>query len=1206
MFFQIFLFELRYRLRRPAFYIYFFLVLGFSVFSFARGMVPGRDREFINAPAMLTQFSCILSFMLTLMSASIMGVPLYRDIEHGTKEYYLSYPITKPGYFWGRFLGSFLFVMLTGAAVMLGAWLGSLLGPALGIQPANRYGAHRWIYYWQPYWTIILPNLLLTSSIFFGLVSVFRTVKVIYSGAMFLFLGYLLANFFLNNIHNPTVIYLSDPFLLNGLRSEFAGQSVRQLNTSVLPLQGLLLQNRILWVSIGLLCVGLTYWRFSFQRFFSAGRSGRRKSEGRRPGVRTFIPGQAAVQFEGGYHRRVLYNLTKIEIVNLVRDSYLWVILSGGYIFLGFLFVQGPGRFGVRDYPRTSFFMAAFHESFMFFVFLILAFYTGETVHREKTSRYSLINDTLPPATWVLNSAKLISLLGLGVFLALTPVWMGLLTQVVRGYPYYNLSQYASSELVTILPKTVEVVLLCYGVHVAVNNKFLGHGIAITFYTILLGLTNFGFAEYNLLLYSYTPNFWSSDMDGLGHMVRPLLWYQLYWTLAGALLVVLASLLYARGTRTSFGEKMRLAGERFRGWSRWGAIMLGAAFLAVGGYIYYNVSYRNEYLTKWEREERSAMTEKQLKKYADWPLPRLTRVQMQMDIFPLEKKEVTRAFCTIANRGERPIDSLLLDGDGLDYSLLYNGRELGYRSPLKFSRGKYSLFRKAEEESDYRMYRLPVTLRQGDSLVLEVRSTVAFEGFQNGLYAAGLLNNGVLTGGNLPAMGYDRDDELGGDDVRKEHGLPKKKVVFIPQDDPAGKNQLKGGINADLVRTDITVSVPEGQLAVAPGRLQRQWTQQGRNFFHYVQEQPGIYMPMAILSAQYAVQKDTVQLVNGRVVPIRICYHPTNDLNLTHFNLAMKDGIRYFSNAFGSYPFGELSLVETPSYGPQVVLEPGVIGLREPNTGWIADLRGNAQPDYAYFNAAGQVARQWWGLQVAPNNTQGSGVVGQAISDYSALRLMERRYGKEAMAPVYEGIRNDYWWRRRQETGDVSLLHAGYGYISTSKGALVLYGLSGMMGEDSLNAALSAFLRQWAFRNGGPYAGANDLYAVLKAHTPDSLRYYLEDSWEKVVLYDNKVVDAALTAKDSGYVVRVRFSVRKNVYDDKGEGHEAADINDVIEIGVYGDRASGLLGMYRGRFTAGEHVIELRVGKKPAYVELDPNRILLDERQEDNRKESHP
>ncbi|HEY6901947.1 MAG TPA: hypothetical protein VI233_14925, partial [Puia sp.] len=717
----------------------------------------------------------------------------------------------------------------------------------------------------------------------------------------------------------------------------------------------------------------------------------------------------------------------------------------------------------------------------------------------------------------------------------------------------------------------------------------------------------FGYADYNLLLYSYTPSFWSSDMDGLGHMVRPLLWFQLYWTLAGGLLVVLASLLYVRGTRTSFREKRRLAAERFKGWSRWGTVAFGAAFLAVGAYIYYNVSYRNEYLTQWEKEERSAMIEKRLKRYADMPLPRLTRVRMQMDIFPLEKKEVTRAFCTIVNRGAAPVDSLLLDGDGLDFSLLYNGVEMGYTSPLKLSRGKYSWFRPAMEESDYRMYRMPVVLRQGDSLVLEVRSTVALGGFQNGLYAASLLNNGVLTGGNLPAMGYDRGDELGRDDVRKEHGLPKKKVVVIAQDDTAGRNQLRGGINADLVRTDITVSVPGDQWAVAPGRLERQWEQQGRRYFHYVQEQPGIYMPFAIFSAKYAVQKDTVQLASGRVVPVQICYHPDNDLNLSHFNLAMKDGVRYFSGVYGEYPFSELSLVETPSYGPQVTFVPGVVGLREANSGWIADLRGNAQPDYAYFNAAEQIARQWWGLAVAPNNTQGAAVVGQAIADYSALRLMERRYGKAAAGPLYDRFRNDYGWRRRA-MGETSLLHADYGHITISKGALVLYGLSELMGEDSLNAVLAGFLKQWAFRNGGPYAGAGDLYAALKAHTPDSLRYFLEDSWERVVMYDNRMIDAAVLprGKDSGYVVRVWFSIKKNHYDEKQDEKEVTDMNDFVDLGVFGEAPGKgvpkMLQLYRGRFRAGEHVLELRVKEKPSFVQIDPNRVLLSAGGDDNRK----
>src|SRR6201999_4001270 len=99
--------------------------------------------------------------------------------------------------------------------------------------------------------TLVLPNMFFTSALFFGLVAVFRNVKVIYSSGLFLFLGYVIGNFFLSNINNPRVIYLADPFLMNGIRMELSGWPPQQLNTSIVPLQGLMLTNRIIWISVG-------------------------------------------------------------------------------------------------------------------------------------------------------------------------------------------------------------------------------------------------------------------------------------------------------------------------------------------------------------------------------------------------------------------------------------------------------------------------------------------------------------------------------------------------------------------------------------------------------------------------------------------------------------------------------------------------------------------------------------------------------------------------------------------------------------------------------------------------------------------------------------------------------------------------------------------------------------------------------------------
>ncbi|HXB94192.1 MAG TPA: hypothetical protein VNU70_03500, partial [Puia sp.] len=314
MFRQIFRFELQYRSRRPAFYIYFFTVLLLTAWGFANGDLPAAEKEFLNSPAVLANFQATMSLFLMLVSATFMGTPLYRDLEHDTKEYYLSYPITKAGYFWGRYLGSFSCVALIGAAVPIGAMLGSRLGPVFGWQSADRYEASPQWFYWQPYLTLMLPNLFFTSSLFFGLVAVFRNVKVIYSSGMFLFLGYIIGNFFLHNIQDVRVIYLSDPFNINGLRSETGGFSPERLNRHTVALTGLLLQNRLLWLSVGSIGLLLTWLRFNFERFFGGRQT--RTPGGAPPRFTPDTTDRPAphIHLRGNYYRKTLLNLTRIEL----------------------------------------------------------------------------------------------------------------------------------------------------------------------------------------------------------------------------------------------------------------------------------------------------------------------------------------------------------------------------------------------------------------------------------------------------------------------------------------------------------------------------------------------------------------------------------------------------------------------------------------------------------------------------------------------------------------------------------------------------------------------------------------------------------------------------------------------------------------------------------------------------------------------------
>ena len=150
MFLQIFLFELRYRLKRPATYIYFLIFFLYGFIALASGSTPASEKVFHNAPWTIASANITFSLIMMLVCSAVMGVPLYRDIEHNTRNYLFSYPITKAGYFWGRFLGSFVFVLIIGTGFNWGAICGSALGPSFGWVPAERIGSYGLWNYFQP------------------------------------------------------------------------------------------------------------------------------------------------------------------------------------------------------------------------------------------------------------------------------------------------------------------------------------------------------------------------------------------------------------------------------------------------------------------------------------------------------------------------------------------------------------------------------------------------------------------------------------------------------------------------------------------------------------------------------------------------------------------------------------------------------------------------------------------------------------------------------------------------------------------------------------------------------------------------------------------------------------------------------------------------------------------------------------------------
>ncbi|WP_432328204.1 hypothetical protein ACRQ5D_34465 [Mucilaginibacter sp. P25] len=208
---------------------------------------------------------------------------------------------------------------------------------------------------------------------------------------------------------------------------------------------------------------------------------------------------------------------------------------------------MGDTFYDIPKFPRTVVLMQTFFDVFIFFIFFIIIFYTGETIHRDRLTRYAHINDSLPTPNWVLNGSRLLSLIILSLFLSMIPLIMGVAIQVIKGYLHFEFSIYFMEIFTLILPRFLEMVIFSYFIHVLINNKFAAHAIGIIIWVVLFFLHISKVFNYNILLFSYTPDYIVSDMNGIGHMWRPVFWFNLYWLLGSGLMIIAASLFFYRG-----------------------------------------------------------------------------------------------------------------------------------------------------------------------------------------------------------------------------------------------------------------------------------------------------------------------------------------------------------------------------------------------------------------------------------------------------------------------------------------------------------------------------------------------------------------------------------------------------------------------------------------------------------------------------------
>lgn len=1203
MFTELFLFELKFRARRIDTYFYILAVFIFSLISVDFLFEGEFGAMAKNSPVILARTMGITTALLLLIVSMISGTAILRDFNNNTHALLFSYPFTKFEYLSGRYLGSFLTVLIIFSAMPIGM----MLSPYLPWQDPTDFLAFNFAAFIQPFLWLVTPTLFFSSALFFVTGLLTRKLLLVYIQAFFFLLIYLIALRFAAGSDDLFITTLLEPFTFQSVRIVTATWTVIERNTLLVPIEGFLLFNRILWMGLGSLSLFIGYYFFRFDTVADSRKKMKKvlsSSFEKDQNQSTSLIANYKPTFSGYSVLSQFIHQLGFNIRLIVSEVSFWAILL---IAIGTVAINGFNMgttFGVDNIPATYLIIGELVELTVIFFFGIILFYSGELIWKERDVKVNSLTDSLPAQGWVLIGSKVISLLLLLSGLIGVMILSGIGFQIYHNYFDFQISLYLTAFYLEIFPFLLLVTVVSFIVQILTNHKYLAHivtAIVLVFSTIGFQLMGF---QHPLITFggTFLPTY--SDMSGYSQIITSFLWIKTYWISISFLALALTITLFPRGVESDLSKRIRKFWVNFSPEIRNTALILFLMFIGSGGYVFYQINIKNEYFSSNEELTLRADYEKQFKQYLNFPQPEMASVNLELDIYPKGRSYLLNGSYNLINKTDSIIDTLLIQ------KLPNQQVKLSFPDQTAVTSIDSS-------DSNFGFYKLALNqrLRPNENVELALQQRFTSSEFSTELNPNLLENGTLIENYQFPSIGYMDDIEISDQAFRNEFNLTEK-VRTTDLNDPVYSRIGKADGDGEYIKFNLIVSTDSSQIAVAPGSLLDSWTVNNRNYYHYSSEQK-ISNLYSIVSANYEKVSSSIELQNKSGSPepveLEIYYHEGHEFNLESMMNGMKTSLQYFSDHYSPFQFSELRITEVPLYHDRAQSLPGLITKAE-NMGFTLDISNEETPDLPFFITAHEVSHQWWGDQVNPANVQGQTMLSEMLAQYSALSVFQNNFSKEHVYELLRWNMRQYFKQRSQEEVQeqpLYLVESGQDYVHYRKGLLVMNTFQNMVSEDKINGALSDFIIDWnsfdglRFHQENRYPKSTDLLEYFYSITPDNLMESVIELFEDVIIYDNRVVKAQIEElSNAEYSIEVQLHVNKSRVLGL-ESEEEIEFTRPIEIGFYQLDEYGI-----------EHLIELReitidptinvytfeLPLRPDFVKLDPNLILLDKNIIDNRR----
>ncbi|WP_299438490.1 M1 family aminopeptidase [uncultured Aquimarina sp.] len=1155
---HIFLYELKFWIKKPVLYLYMLVFSGLAFIAIAGtgGLfdppLATKAARLINSPFEINYLLQYFNKLMLFLLPAIIGATVYKDFKDNAHSVLYSFPIKKRAYILGKFLSALTLVF--GIAIM--ATVVMILTEHLPGLDRNKMGDFRLVGYLQAFLLYTVPNLLFYGAIVFAVVAYFRNI---YVGFVIILILFLLQNI-TQNMFQGVSIALLDPFGQNAVLYETQYWTLEDKNMKLIPMLGVALYNRIVWLFFTVLIVGYVYRKFTLTEhasstLFKKKAEKRKARKSIRGGINIQLP-KVSYQFSNKQQLKNSWLLSVVNFRTIVKSRMFYIIIAFGILSVLFAIAKVTNNSEMTILPVTNVVLTIPAFFFTTIIMLLTFIYSGMLVHKDQVSNMNQLVDATPIPDFTLLLSKIIAIIKMQVVLLFIMMLSGIIIQIYNDYYNFEIGVYVFDLFIVKFIGLMIWALASVFIHTLVRNTYLGIFILLMGWFGVSGLQQIG-VDSLLILFNFSEPMQYSDINAYGHQLTPYFLVKGYWFFFVVLLVIVSHLLWIRGMHQSIRERFFFGKTRFTGQVKGigGLVLIG--FVVLGFTIHREENRQTELSTR-EQDEAFSQFEKSFSKYAKIEIqPKVTDINLHIDIFPETNDLEVQGSYTLLNTSQQVIDTILV--------------KTGFNETTSFTLDKASEIVDQDVYVKFSVVKLEKGLAPMDSMQLNFK----LKSKPNTLFKnnANVLHNGTFFKNNIfPRIGYFLD-------TNKKH-----------PNDSTSREKHYYSMDSDFISLQTVISTSQDQIAIAPGYLKRAWKEDMRSYFEYKTDTK-IKNSLSFSSGVFEIEKE-----HYKNVALEIYHHKDHRYNLAKMKEGLKAALDYNTKHFGAYQFTEARIIEFP-------ITEGTYASVMANSIPTSEMRFIANSsdetiDISFYTIAHELTHQWWANQVVPADALGAIMLSESITEYISLNIFEDHYGKEKKLDFLKMQHGRYIKGRTSETTIEPPLYLvdDQQYLAYGKGTIAFNTLSHYLGKEKMHRILKDFFMEYQNKE-APYPTSIELVERFRKETPDSLKYMVEDLFETVTFYDTKVENAKVTSDEKSiYEVEVDFTISKY----RNSAEEASlTLKDYIEIGFYNEYDE-LISIEILKVSESSNLIRFNLKEKPYRVIIDPNYLLIEKNIDNN------